>query len=115
MIEGEIELVAMVARFRGLVADWQLSPADVAALLQVDREQLGLDLLPPVTAPVEHRMRLMLEIAIMAPVITGDATPRDWLHANDLPYDPERTTPLEFLSGPLSNLRALRSLLCQYA
>ena len=115
MIESESELVAMVARFRGMVADWQLTPSDVAALLQVDHEQLGLDLVPRDVGPAEHRMRLVLEIAALVPAITGDATPRDWLHANDLPYDPERTTPLEFLSGPLANLRALRALLCQYA
>lgn len=111
MIEGETELAAMVARFRGLVADWRLAPSDVATLLQVEREDLGLDLVPRNVVPTEHRMRLIIEIAILVPAIIGQTEPRDWLHALDLHHDANRVTPLQFLSGPIANLRALRSLL----
>ena len=115
MIEGEVELVAVLDRFRAVAADWELTPDDVATLLQIDREELGPDLVPHDVAPTEHRIRLVIDIAGMVSSVSGGAAPRDWLHANDLPYDPDRVTPLTFLSGPLSNLRALRALMCRYA
>jgi hypothetical protein len=115
MIEGELELIAMVARFRAIAADWLLTPTDVATLLQVDRDDLGLDLVPRDVSGCEHRMRLLLEVASIIDTATGGRAPRVWLHSSDLPHDPERVTPLEFLSGPLPHLRALRMALLHHA
>lgn len=115
MRENDEELAAMVARFRAMVVDWRLTPIDVAALLKVDREDLGLDLVPYDVGPAEHRMRLLLQIAPLLEHVVGRSEPWCWLRAYDQSFDPESITPLELMSGPVENLRALRAVLRTYA
>lgn len=116
MIINDDELAATLARFRGLIADWRLTSADVAALLKVDEEALGLELVPrTIDRHSETRIRLVLDIAGMLGPVIGHSEPWRWVRARDLQLDDQRMTALQLLAGDLPSLRALRSLLHCYA
>lgn len=118
MLEVEMaeERLAVEARFRALVAMWDLGRSEVAALLSVDADALGLDLVPRFEDGVaEHRLRLLVEIGSDLATVIRDA--RDvplWLREVD-PDDVDDVggppTPLAFMSGAIANLRAMRDVL----
>ncbi|MDQ3159839.1 MAG: hypothetical protein M3Q51_02320 [Pseudomonadota bacterium] len=112
MRENDEEQRAMEARFRGLIVRWRLSPSETAALLDVDRDLLGLDLVPrAVDGNTEYRMRLLLEIGSFITTVCVVEESWSWLRSNELSLEHARSSPLQFLTGSISNLRAFRSML----
>lgn len=112
------EMAAVEARFRALVGEWDLGRSEVAALLGIDRDALGLDLVPRVQDGVaEARLRLLVEIRSMLGWVVRDV--RDvplWLREDGAEPGGDGLgepwpTPLAFLSGPIGNLRAFRTVL----
>lgn len=116
MPEHDEELSALMARFRAVIFEWRMAPQEVAGILQVHRDELGLDLVPRIiTANVETRIRLLVEIAANVPWAIGETKAWCWLRAPDPQIAEGEATPLELLAGPIQNLRALRALLHCYA
>lgn len=111
-LEMEAESTLMEARFRALVAEWDLGRGQAAKLLGVEADALGLDLVPARRgADAEGRMRLLTEIRGLLPTLLPDA--RDvplWLRGA-FDEDGDGSTPLEFMGGGVAHLRALHQLL----
>lgn len=105
---AETEQRLVEARFRALVAEWDVGRSQVAALLGIDHELLGLDMVPLHSdRQSETRLRLLVEIRDLLPRTGLDV--RDvpvWLRAVEEEDDGTAVTPLSFLSGELENVRA---------
>jgi hypothetical protein len=104
--EGAEQL--MRARFRALVIEWDLGRNEVAGLLGTESAMLGLDLVPLYRdGPVETRLRLLLEIRLMLPLIFRDErNVQLWLREHGHDDQVPCATPLQFLSGSLENVQA---------
>lgn len=114
---GDDELLGMETRFRALAGEWDLGRTQAAALLGVEPGELGLDLVPRShTCASEHRLRLLVDIRHL--LVRAMREPRDvpvWLRQ----IDPDAVggdrrsavCPLDFMSGPLHHLRAVRGAL----
>lgn len=102
------EMLLLEARFRALVAEWKLGRQQVAKLLDLGPELLGLDLVPQnYSQATEHRMRLLVEIRDILPSLFGDLREVQWWVRGSFQED-EELTPLAFMSAGVENLRALR-------
>lgn len=120
MLERELdeEKSAVEARFRALVAEWDLGRTEAAALLGVDRDALGLDLVPGTfTSEAERRLRLLVEIRGMLPALVRDARDVPLMireRDRDGPADERGEPPpsmLTFMSGPIENVCEMRRAL----
>ena len=111
------ELLATEARFRALVAEWDLGHSEVAALLGVGVDELGLDLVPRVAnEDAEHRVRLLVEVRALLPRVLPDY--RDvvvWLRmsADGIADEEGRGAPcvLRFMSRSRDHIRAVKTAL----
>ena len=111
------ELMATEARFRALVAEWDLGRRDVARLLDIPADDLGLDLVPRApTIEAEHRLRILVGIRTLLHILLPD--PRDiprWLRESAEELTDEEGAPapclLRYMSRSRAHLSAVRTAL----
>lgn len=87
-----------------LTAEWQLSADEVAHLLGSAIDPGGTD-----TSVVQLRTRLLLELTDLLPRLANEQPIWSWLRRSNVPLNEDHIDPLLFLSGPVSNLLALRN------
>lgn len=100
----EIELEAVVSRFRWVAHEWNLSDLEVGILLGLDLEGRVWGDGLPLAKEAETRLRLICELDGCLRVALAGQEIAQWLRSTDLESDP-----LTFMSLGIDQIRAMLS------